>query len=105
MARRRPVAELYRAHSWSLATDTGKPTERQPHMFYRAEDIDALFDQQQALIAMLQRDHARMRPAGCRLAAAAMHVVAEYDGLHRLSLAVVDWAQAVADEGDRPHDL
>lgn len=73
-------------------------------MFYKAADIDALFDQQQALIDMLIRDNARMRPAGCKLAAAAMYVVAEYDGLHRLSLAVAAWAQAVADEGDRPHE-
>lgn len=53
------------------------------------------------LVAMLQRDHARMRRAGTALAEAALRVVRESDGLHRLSLAVVDWATAVADEGDR----
>lgn len=38
-----PVAPLYRAASWSVANGD-KPTERQPHLFYRAEDIDALVD-------------------------------------------------------------
>lgn len=106
MAKKKPVAELYRAHSWSLAASppNNKPTERQPHLFYKAADIDALVDQQNQLIAMLQRDLARYRPAGCKLASAAMCVVGEYDGLHRLSLAVADWAIAVASEGDRPHD-
>lgn len=38
-----PILPLYRAHSWSTATG-GEPTERQPHLFYRAEDADKLFD-------------------------------------------------------------
>jgi len=53
--------------------------------------------------AMLARDNARMRAAGCKLAAAALYVAAEYDGTHRLLLAVAEWAKAIADEGDRPH--
>lgn len=53
------------------------------------------------LIEMLTRDHARMRAAGTALAEAALYTVREYDGLHRLALAVADWAKAVADEGDR----
>lgn len=52
---------------------------------------------------MLLRDNQRMRQAGCKLAEAAMHVIREYDGVHRLSLAVAAWAKAVAAEGDRPH--
>lgn len=51
--------------------------------------------------AMLVRDVNRFRRAGTRLAVAALHVIAESDGLHRLSLAVSEWARAVADEGDR----
>lgn len=50
---------------------------------------------------MLLRDHKRMRAAGCNLAEAAIHVIREYDGLHRLSLAVAEWSTAVANEGDR----
>lgn len=50
---------------------------------------------------MLARDHARMRVAGCKLAEAALRVIREYDGLHRLSMAVAEWSKAVADEGDR----
>lgn len=55
------------------------------------------------LNAMLTRDNKRMRAAGCRLAQAAMQVIEEYDGLHRLSLAVAEWSEAIAAEGDRPH--
>jgi hypothetical protein len=57
------------------------------------------------LIQMLTRDNQRMRRAGCALAEASMRVVREADGLHRLSLAVADWARAIADEGDRPHAI
>lgn len=52
---------------------------------------------------MLARDNKRMREAGCKLAKASLHVIREYDGLHRLSLAVAEWATAIASEGDRPH--
>lgn len=52
---------------------------------------------------MLIRDNQRMRQAGCKLAEAALHVIREYDGVHRLSLAVAEWAKTVAAEGDRPH--
>lgn len=53
--------------------------------------------------AMLIRDHKRMRLAGGILAEAAIRVIHDYDGLHRLSLAVAGWAEAIAAEGDRPH--
>jgi hypothetical protein len=54
-------------------------------------------------VQMMARDHARMRLAGGRLAEAALRVIHDYDGLHRLSLAVAEWAEAIAAEGDRPH--
>ena len=38
---------------------------------------------------------------GCQLIAAALYVIRESDGLHRLSQAVAEWALAVANEGDR----
>lgn len=50
---------------------------------------------------MLADDLNRMRKAGNKLAIAAMHVINEYDGLHRLSLAVAEWNKAVANEGGR----
>ena len=53
------------------------------------------------LIGMLGRDNERMRKAGTKLAEAAMHVVREHDGTHRLALAVAEWALALANEGDR----
>lgn len=48
-------------------------------------------------------NHARMREAGNNLAIAALRVVNDYDGCHRLALAVADWSKAVADEGGRAH--
>jgi hypothetical protein len=39
---KKPILTLYRAASWSNAN--GAATERQPHLFYRAEDGDKLFD-------------------------------------------------------------
>lgn len=53
--------------------------------------------------SMMARDNSRMRRAGCSLAEAAQRVIRDYDGLHRLSLALVDWNLAIANEGDRPH--
>jgi hypothetical protein len=50
---------------------------------------------------MLVADNARMRKAGCNLAEAAIRVIRDYDGIHRLSLAVSEWAKAVANEGNR----
>lgn len=52
---------------------------------------------------MVLNDCKRMRKAGNNLAIAALHVIRDYDGVHRLSLAVSEWAKAVADEGGRPH--
>lgn len=52
-------------------------------------------------LAMMIRDNAKMRRAGTKLAEAALYTVREYDGVHRLSIAVAEWAQAIANEGDR----
>ena len=49
----------------------------------------------------LAAENAALRRAGCKLAEAALHVAREYDGVHRLMLAVSEWAKAVADEGGR----
>ena len=49
----------------------------------------------------LAAENRELRIAGCKLAEAALQVVREYDGVHRLMLAVSEWAQAVADEGGR----
>jgi hypothetical protein len=46
-------------------------------------------------------ENRELRIAGCKLAEAALHVAREYDGVHRLMLAVAEWAKAVADEGGR----
>ena len=56
---------------------------------------------EQDLIKMLSEDNSRMRKAGSNLAIAALRVVRDYDGLHRLSLAIAEWSQAIANEGGR----
>src|SRR5690606_9512549 len=54
-----------------------------------------------ALTEMLIEDNRAMREAGCELAEAAIRVVQEYDGCHRLMMAVSKWATAIANEGGR----
>lgn len=56
---------------------------------------------EKSVIEMLQADNAAMREAGCELAQAALHVATEYDGVHRLMLAVSGWTAALANEGGR----
>ena len=53
------------------------------------------------LSEMLLRDCKKMREAGQTLAIAAMYVVKEHDGTHRLSLAIAEWNKVIANEGDR----
>jgi len=53
------------------------------------------------LIQMLVDDNKRLRNAGCKLSEAAFKVATEYDGVHRLMLAVAEWAKAMADENGR----
>lgn len=55
------------------------------------------------MVEFLAKDNNAMRKAGCALAEAAMYVVGNYDGLHRLSLAVAEWSKTIANEGGRPH--
>lgn len=54
-----------------------------------------------AFYKILEADNKRMKGAGNNLAIAAMRVIRDYDGLHRLSLAVAEWNKAVANEGGR----
>lgn len=55
----------------------------------------------EAMDEMLSANNARMREAGCELAAAAMRVVGTHDGLHRLAAAVARWSTVIANEGGR----
>ena len=53
------------------------------------------------LTNMVTKDGRRMRKAGCDLAEAALRVIRDYDGTHRLALAIAEWMKVVADEGGR----
>ena len=53
------------------------------------------------MIRMLTEENKRLRKAGADLSVAALRVATEYDGVHRLMLAVSGWAKAMADEHGR----
>jgi hypothetical protein len=55
----------------------------------------------QGMIRMLEKDASEYRSAGNKLALAAIRVINEYDGIHRLSAAVRDWFDVVSKEGGR----
>jgi len=59
------------------------------------KDSDILIEE------FLSKENKLLRKAGCDLAEAAIRVTKEYDGVHRLMLAVSDWARAIANEGGR----
>lgn len=49
----------------------------------------------------LAEENSRLRKAGCELAIAALYVIKEHDGLHRLAKATEAWCRMIADEGGR----
>lgn len=53
------------------------------------------------MIKQLSIENAKLRKAGGFLAQRAIYTITEFDGLHRLSLAVANWATVIADEGER----
>lgn len=68
--------------------------------------LETLPSAREALTPELERvmhDNQRMRVAGNKLAAAAIHVANEYDGCHRLLQAASEWLAVIASEGGRPH--
>ena len=75
----------------------------------KEEDIDLISDsiknlgeeKKQLLEEVLIKDNKAMRKAGCSLAEASLEVIRNYDGIHRLSLEVANWAKVVANEGRR----
>lgn len=44
-------------------------------------------------INFLLKENIKLRKAGCKLAERALYTIREYDGLHRLSLAVSEWSK------------
>lgn len=56
------------------------------------------------MIDQLAKENKELRRAGGFLAERAMYTVTEFDGLHRLALAVSNWAKTVANEGNRGNE-
>lgn len=54
-----------------------------------------------SLEEFLAEENSALKRAGSKLAEAALHLARDYDGVHRLMLAVSEWAAAVANEGGR----
>jgi hypothetical protein len=67
----------------------------------KEQGVVTTYYSKQSVERMLSRDNDKLRKAGCDLAEAACVVIRDYDGTHRLSLAVAEWFRAVADEGLR----
>lgn len=51
--------------------------------------------------AMLETENARLRQAGTDMARAALRVIVEYDGLHRLAMEVSEWCKVLGTEHGR----
>lgn len=49
----------------------------------------------------LAKDNNALQKSGCELAQAALEVIKNHDGLHRLALAIADWSKTIANEGGR----
>ena len=81
------------------------PEEQVPHLAAaessgndrRERSVSAETD----MIGFLAKDNKALKEAGCKMAQAALRVVHEYDGVHRLQLTVSAWSKALADEGGR----
>lgn len=65
------------------------------------QPFDVPVSVESGLVKQLTEDNARLKVAGAQLAIAALRVATEYDGVHRLMLAVSAWSKAMADEGGR----
>lgn len=61
----------------------------------------SIIDTADRLVAAVEAENARLRRAGTMLAEAALYVVREDDGVHRLAAAVSAWATALASEHGR----
>lgn len=62
-------------------------------------------DKEQAkIIQQLIKENKKLKKAGGLLAERAIYTVHEFDGLHRLSLAVANWSLTVANEFGRKHE-
>ena len=95
---------------WAFILEDVLARERQAY-----DDLQLAYDKTAAALgkevserdnANQERDWARehnnaMRMAGCDLATAALRVMRDYDGVHRLFLAVSALAKVLADEGGR----
>lgn len=53
------------------------------------------------LIEQLSKENSKLKKAGGYLAQRAIYTITNFDGLHRLSLAVANWATTIANEGER----
>lgn len=53
------------------------------------------------LIRLLSDENKKLKKVGGKLALRALYTVTEYDGLHRLSLAIAEWNKTIANEFGR----
>jgi len=74
-----------------------------PNSYYRRmlEEEQKSSPDSPSVEEFLAEENRQLRKAGCNLAEAAIHAAKEHDGVHRLMLAVSEWAMAIANEGGR----
>jgi hypothetical protein len=56
---------------------------------------------QEDFIELLNMENSKLKVAGYELVEAAIRVIKDYDGIHRLSLAVSNWFQVIANQSGR----
>ena len=104
--------EVAYKHALTLADTMNKLHYRDNYGWKPEGDLPGLIMQIDNMVAGLGRnapdpvpqlsaDYQALKDAGNAMAAASFRVATEYDGCHRLMLAVSDWAIAVANEGGR----
>ena len=69
-----------------------------PNPTYNYPDLNQHFTEANKVLV---EENKRLRLADTKLASAALRVISEYDGTHRLALAVSEWSKVLADEHGR----
>jgi hypothetical protein len=92
---------LDKRHTEMLAIVTQMQVDPQEWPDIKAAEERGAMQAQIAPNKILIDDNRRMRAAGLKLSEAAIYVVREFDGTHRLALAAAEWIKVIGDEGDR----
>jgi hypothetical protein len=65
-----------------------------------SKDLDKIKDRVE-IVDFLNIENNKLKIAGCELAEAGIKIIKDYDGVHRLALAISNWFKIIANEGGR----